>query len=250
MTTEALPKPHLPPLNPGGPVNTNLLREHRDSFNLALEPLGPAEILRWAARTFGARAALSCSFGGPSGMVLIDLIAAQSLPIDVYSIDPGLLFPETHDLAREVERRYGIRPRRFFPDLTLAEHAAAHEDKPWQVDPDACCARRKLEPNRRALAGRSAWISGVRRNQSTARAETPTLSWSEKFNIFKLAPLARWTEDEVWDHIRKHDVPYNALHERGMPSLGCTVCTAIPDGIDPRSGRWPGFTKTECGLHI
>lgn len=190
MTTEALPTPHLPRLNPGRPVDSNLLREHLDSFNLALGPLGPAEILRWAALTFGARAALSCPFGGPSGMVLIDLIATRSLPIDVYSIDTGLLFPETHDLAREVERRYGIEPRRFFPDLTLAEHAAASEDKPWQVDPDACCVRRKL------------------------------------------------------------DVPYNALHDQGMPSLGCTVCTAIPEGIDPRSGRWPGFTKTECGLHI
>lgn len=243
-------KPEATHVDLTGPVDHDLLVCELESFNRALEPLEPIEIMGWAARAFGADATLSCSFGGPSGMVLIDILATESLPFDLYSLDTGLLFPETHDLAREVEERYGIEPHRVFPRLSLAEQAGTYEDELWRTDPDLCCAMRKTEPNRRALAGKTAWISGVRRDQSSARAATPILSWSENFKVFKIAPLANWSEADVWEYIRRHDVPYNKLHDQGMRSLGCTVCTTLPQGADPRSGRWPGFNKVECGLHI
>ncbi len=231
-------------------VDISVLRDNLDLFNAALQPLSPTEILRWTARLFGSSASLSCSFGGPSGMVLLDIVATESLPFSVYSIDTGYLFSETHDLAHAVEKRYGIVPQRFFPRLTLAEQAAAAGEALWERDPNLCCSIRKVEPNHRALEGQLAWISGVRRDQTAARANAPVLSWNEKFGVFKISPLVTWSEEDVWEYIRRRDVPYNALHDQGMPSLGCTHCTAAPEGDDPRSGRWPGFAKTECGLHI
>ncbi len=206
--------------------------------------------MRWAARTFGASASLSCSFGGPSGMVLLHILATESMPFSVYSIDTGFLFPETHDLARQVKARYGIDPRRFFPRLSLAQQVASTEDALWKSDPDLCCSIRKVEPNHRALDGQFAWISGLRRDQSAGRASAPVLSWSDTFEVFKVSPLVSWTEDKVWKYIRQNDIPYNALHDQGLPSLGCTHCTAAPEGADLRSGRWAGLSKTECGLHI
>ena len=231
-------------------VEVAILRDNLDVFNAALEPLSPAQILHWTARIFGASASLSCSFGGPSGMALLHIVATESLPFSIYFIDTGVLFPETYDLAREVEHRYGVAPRRFTPRLSLADQALTHGDALWGRDPDLCCSIRKVEPNHRALDGQLAWISGVRRDQSAGRANTPVLSWSEKFAAFKISPLVTWSEEDVWDYIRRHDVPYNALHDQGLPSLGCTHCTSAPDGADVRSGRWSGFAKTECGLHL
>jgi phosphoadenosine phosphosulfate reductase len=121
----------------------------------------------------------------------------------------------------------------------------------WAVDPDACCEIRKVEPNRRALAGKRAWISGIRRDQSSTRADTDIVQWDEKFGLVKINPLASWTESQVWSYILEHDVPYNELHDRGYPSIGCTNCTKpVAAGDDPRSCRWQGFDKTECGLHV
>ena len=234
----------------GPPVDISVLRDNLDVFNAALEPLSPTEILRWTARMFGASASLSCSFGGPSGMILLDILARESMPFGVYFIDTGFLFPETYDPAREVQDRYGSDLHRYFPRLSLAEQAASAEDALWERDPDLCCSIRKVEPNLRALQGQLAWIAGLRRDQSAGRADAQVLSWSDKFGVFKIAPLVTWSEEAVWEYIRQHDVPYNALHDRGLPSLGCTHCTTAPDGADLRSGRWAGSAKTECGLHI
>jgi len=206
--------------------------------------------MRWAARTFGASASLSCSFGGPSGMVLIHILATESMPFNVYFIDTGFLFPETHELAREVKARYGIDPRRFFPRLSPAQQIASTEDALWKSDPDLCCQIRKVEPNGRALEGKQAWISGLRRDQSKGRASVGVVEWDAKFGIVKLNPLAAWAEADIWAYVREHDVPYNPLHDAGFPSAGCTYCTrAVKPGEDPRAGRWADSSKDECGLH-
>jgi phosphoadenosine phosphosulfate reductase len=135
--------------------------------------------------------------------------------------------------------------------LTPSEQAAKHGDALWASDPDACCAIRKVEPNERALAGKTAWISGIRRDQSKSRTAIEIVQWDEKFGLPKVNPLAAWTESQVWKYIIDNGVPYNELHDRNYPSIGCTHCTKpVMPGEDPRSGRWQGFDKTECGLHV
>jgi phosphoadenosine phosphosulfate reductase len=119
----------------------------------------------------------------------------------------------------------------------------------WLRDPDACCNLRKVEPNERALDGKTAWIAGMRRDQSKTRADIGIVEWDVKFNLVKLNPLASWDEKKVWSYIMANDVPYNELHDRGYPSIGCTNCTQpVNPGDDPRSGRWAGLDKEECGI--
>jgi phosphoadenosine phosphosulfate reductase len=135
--------------------------------------------------------------------------------------------------------------------ITPSEQAKRHGDALWARDPDACCAIRKVEPNERALAGKRAWISGIRRDQSKTRSDVQIVEWDERFGLVKVNPLAAWTEADVWKYILEHNVPYNELHDRNYPSIGCTHCTrAVNPGDDPRSGRWQGFDKIECGLHV
>lgn len=216
-----------------------------------LEPAAPQEIIDWAARTFGRGLAVACSFGGPSGMALLDMTMKTDRSLTVYYIDTGLLFPETYEHVRRVSEHYGITPVAVRPDLSVAQQSNLHGPELWRRDPDACCSLRKVEPQRTFLRGYAAWMTGLRRDQSATRAQTPIVAWDAKFELFKVNPLATWTEEMVWTYIRAHDVPYNPLHERGYPSLGCIACTARPKpGEHARAGRWSGFAKTECGLHV
>ncbi len=218
--------------------------------SLALEGKEPQEILRWAARAYQPGLALACSFGGPSGMVLLDMMMAIDPSVEVFYIDTDFLFPETYRLRDIAAAKYGFAPVGYMSLLTPSQQAAKHGDALWARDPDACCAVRKVEPNRRALAGKTAWISGIRRDQSPTRADTDILQWDEKFDLVKVNPLAAWSESQVWSYILDHDVPYNELHDKSYPSIGCTHCTKpVAVGEDPRSGRWQGFDKVECGLH-
>jgi phosphoadenosine phosphosulfate reductase len=206
--------------------------------------------LRWAAAEFFPELTLACSFGGPSGMVLLDMIAQIEPRVEVFYLDTDFLFPETYQTRDRVIERYGITPAAYKAELTPEEQARRHGDELWLRDPDLCCSLRKVEPNRRALQGKRAWISGLRRDQATTRRDTPVVQWDEKFGLVKVNPLARWTEADVWAYIVKHDVPYNPLHDRDYPSVSCTYCTrAVRPGDDPRSGRWQGLDKTECGIH-
>ncbi len=215
-----------------------------------LEGSSPQQILRWAAAEYQPGLALACSFGGPSGMVLLDMMMRIDRSVEVFYIDTDFLFPETYRLRDIAAARYGFEPAGYMSLLTPAQQAAAYGDALWARDPDACCALRKVEPNRRALAGKRAWLSGIRRDQAKSRAETPVVQWDEKFGLVKVNPLAAWTESQVWKYILDNGVPYNELHDRGYPSIGCTHCTRpVAAGDDPRSGRWQGFDKTECGLH-
>ena len=207
-------------------------------------------VIARTVETFPGRVALSVSFGGASGMVLLDLAMQVDRTIRVFFVDTELLFPETYALVRRVEERYGIAVEAVTPRLTVAEQNAERGDALWSRDPDACCDARKVEPLRRYLADVDAWMTGVRRTQSSTRSALPIMAWNDANTVVKVAPLADWTRDDVWAYVAEHDVPVNTLLHEGYQSIGCTHCTArVAAGDDERAGRWAGFAKTECGIH-
>jgi phosphoadenosine phosphosulfate reductase len=206
----------------------------------ALEGETPAEVLRWAARHI-PRLAFATGLGA-EGCVIIDLIAREQLPIDVFTLDTGVLFPETYALWKALESKYGIAIRGVKPKETI--------DQLWQIDPDRCCDLRKVQPLREALSGFSGWITAIRRDQTPQRANAAVVEADAKFGLVKINPLVAWTHDDVWGRLYAHDVPTNALHAQGYPSIGCQPCTsAVVPGENLRAGRWRGAAKSECGLH-
>jgi len=211
-----------------------------DAETLAAEQV----IARMAERFPSPRLALACSFQQEES-VLIDLLTTVAPGTRVFTLDTGVLFPETYDTWRAMERRYGIEIEAA-SGISLEQQAAEHGDELWAREPDRCCAIRKVTPLKEILAGVDAWIVGVRRDQSPTRARTPKIGWDEKHGIWKAAPLADWSDRDVWRHIHAHELPYNPLHDRGYASIGCTHCT-VPAA--DRSGRWSGSDKLECGLH-
>jgi len=215
-----------------------------------LDSVAPQEILEWAIARYRPGIVLACSFGGPTGMVALDMVVNIDRSVPVYYLDTGLLFPQTYELVHRVADRYGIVPIAVKPTFSLLEQAFVHGDKLWERDPDACCGIRKVEPQRDFLKNYDAWITGVRRDQSSTRRQTPVVQFDEQFGIAKISPLAHWDERMIWTYIRAHDVPYNELHDRNYPSAGCVPCTrAVREGEDLRAGRWPNSGKVECGLH-
>jgi phosphoadenosine phosphosulfate reductase len=210
----------------------------------------PAAVVAWAVAQFPGRLAVSCSFGGASGMVLVDLALRLDPAVPVVYVDTDFLFPETYATVRAVEQRYGIRAVAVRSVLPPETQARLYGPALWERDADACCALRKVEPMQAVLSRFDAYLTGLRRDQAATRAETPIVQWDAKFGLLKLNPLATWSEREVWAYIVAHDLPYNPLHDRGYPSIGCTNCTRpVAPGADPRSGRWSGSEKVECGLH-
>jgi phosphoadenylyl-sulfate reductase (thioredoxin) len=213
----------------------------------ALEGSAPEAILAAVAPRFPGAIALANSFGAED-CVLVDVVARAGLPIRVFTIDTGFLFPETYALWTRLEEKYGIRIEAARPPDAGAAAGAA---PPWEADPDACCHARKVLPLRAALAGLGAWVTGIRREQTPERASARVVEWDGRFGLVKVNPLAAWTHDDVWAYARRHGVPTNPLHERGYPSIGCAPCTSpVAPGEDPRAGRWRGREKTECGLHV
>ncbi|GAC1518409.1 MAG: phosphoadenylyl-sulfate reductase [Vulcanimicrobiaceae bacterium] len=208
-------------------------------------------VLDEALARYGGAIALACSFGGPSGMVLLDMVARRDPRVPVYYLDTGLLFDETYALVGRICERYGIEPIAVRPELSVAEQNARYGDALWARDPDACCALRKVEPQHAFLAPYRAWITGIRRDGGATREAIPTVAPDpDSATRVKIAPLADWTSKDIWSYISSNDVPYNPLNDVGYPSVGCTHCTrAIVPGEDVRAGRWSGFAKTECGLH-
>ncbi|MBI2872310.1 MAG: phosphoadenylyl-sulfate reductase [Chloroflexi bacterium] len=225
--------------------------EELGSLSRHFEGGQPQEVLRWALGEFHPDILLACSFGGASGMALVDMAAQVRPDVRVFYLDTGFLFPETYELRDEVERRYGIKVEAYESRWSPEAQAREFGEELWSRDPDLCCQLRKVEPNQRALEGARAWISGLRRDQASTRADTPVVQWDESFGVVKVNPLAAWTEEQVWEYVREHNVPYNPLVDRGYKSIGCTHCTRpVRAGEDPRAGRWSGFSKTECGLHV
>ncbi len=207
------------------------------------------DVLRWGFGRFSPDIAIASAFGA-EGMVLIDLASRVRSNFRVFTLDTGFFFRETYELIEKVERRYGVQVERCHPELTPAQQERVHGPALWARDPDRCCALRKVEPLRSKLQRMTAWVSAIRREQTAARAASFKIEWDIRFELVKLNPLADWTSDDVWAYIRSHNVPYNPLHDRNYPSIGCTHCTrAVRPGEDPRAGRWAGFGKTECGLH-
>lgn len=214
-----------------------------------VESWSAEELLDWALHRFERRIAVASAFG-PEGMVLIDIAARLRPDVHVFTLDTGLFFPETYDLMDEVERRYGIEIERVKPALSVDDQAEKHGASLWLQSPDRCCHMRKIEPLRRKLSTLDAWIAAIRRDQTPDRAHAQKVEWDAKFGLIKVNPLCDWTSEMVWDYVRSNDLPYNPLHDCGYPSIGCAPCTKpVQQGDDPRSGRWAGFAKTECGLH-
>jgi phosphoadenosine phosphosulfate reductase len=193
---------------------------------------------------------------GAEAMVLTDIIWTHLPQIDVFSIDTGRLYEETYDLLEQLQRRYQRRIRVVYPDAAALERLVARQGvNGFYHSLEArieCCRVRKVEPFRRAIAGFPAWITGVRREQSAGRARTRAIEWDAEYGLYKVSPLLEWTEEQVWQYIRAHRLPYNALHDRHFPSIGCSPCTrAIQPGESRRAGRWwwEQPESRECGLH-
>jgi len=226
--------------------STSELQERSDE----LEGRPAVDILRWASDRYSPSITFATGFG-MEGCVIVDLIARAELPIDLFTLDTGLLFPETYDLWRRLEERYGRSIRPVRPEYSVEEQARLAGPDLWARDPDRCCGLRKMMPLRATLASFDAWVSAVRRDQTPDRADSPVVGWDGRFGLVKVNPLVRWTIDDVRAYVREHDVPYNPLHDQGYPSIGCQPCTTpVMPGEDLRAGRWRGREKTECGLHI
>jgi phosphoadenosine phosphosulfate reductase len=230
------------------PVAQALAASEINQLNDAFETSTPQDIVAWAVRTFGDGLSVGASFGGASGMAILHMVAALKPNVHVFVLDTDYLFEETHETMRQAVPALGLSNVNVYkPALSHEEQAARHGSALWMRDPDACCEIRKIEPNRRALEGKSAWVSGLRRDQSEGRADTPLISWNEKFGVVKLNPLANWSEAQTWEYILAKKIPYNPLLDQGYSSIGCYNCT-VP-GVQGRAGRWQGFEKDECGLH-
>jgi phosphoadenosine phosphosulfate reductase len=201
-----------------------------------LEHASAEDVLAHMLEHHHPQLALACSFQKEEA-VLIDMLLALEPSARIFTIDTGVLFPETYQAWRALERRYGVR-------VEIVD-AVRDDGVPWTAS--SCCGERKVEALELALDGLDGWITGLRREQSPTRATAPKLAFDERRGLWKASPLADWDARRVWDYLTAHDVPYNPLHDRGYESIGCAPCTMPGLG---REGRWAGSAKTECGIHL
>ncbi len=224
------------------------------SLNESFATQTTAQILRWAWERFGKRAAIGTSFQG-AGLVMMHLAKINHFDFPVFTLDTGLLFPETLELRRKLEEFYGFAIEGVHPDITVEQQNEAQGPDLWSRNPDLCCTMRKVLPLQNKLSEIDCWITGLRREQSDTRSdvgivEVYVFDEQEKRDIVKLNPMANWPRDQVWQYIHGHKIPYNPLHDRGYRSIGCWPCTkAAGNGEGERAGRWTGFSKVECGIH-
>jgi phosphoadenosine phosphosulfate reductase len=215
-----------------------------------LEGQAPEAILKWAVAHFFPRLTMGTAFG-PEGNCIIHMLADIEPRVRIFNLETGYQFPETLEVRERIKRRYGIEVEFILPEMTVPEYEAEHGGPLYVIRPDQCCYDRKIEPLRRAIVGYDAWISAIRKEQTVDRAKASVVEWDAKFELVKINPLLGWTKKDVWNFVLKHDIPYNPLHDRGYPSVGCWPCTAsVGEGEDDRSGRWRGTGKKECGLHV
>ena len=220
--------------------------------NERLSAASPEEVLRWAVDWYHPRLLMATAFGA-EGCCLIHMIAAIQPGVRVLNIDTGYQFAETLELRERIKARYGIEVEYIRPELTVAEYEAEHGGPLYELRPDQCCHDRKVLPLRRAVERINplAWISAIRKDQTAERGQASVIQWDPKFDMVKVNPLLGWTKKDIWAFVMKHEVPYNPLHDRNYPSIGCWPCTrAIQAGEDDRAGRWSGKVKKECGLHV
>jgi phosphoadenosine phosphosulfate reductase len=214
-----------------------------------IESMPAEDILRWSSEEFGERLCLSCSWQKQSS-VLVHMVSELNLDVDIVELDTHLFFKETYETRERIVERYGLTLVR--PDIiTVAEQHKLEGPNLWERDPDRCCHIRKVEPLIRTLEPYDAWITGIRRDQSPSRAGTRKLEHSERYGVWKIQPLADWSEKDVWRYIVLNDIPYNPLHDAGYRSIGCIPCTRpIRPDEEERAGRWAGSDKLECGIHV
>ena len=224
------------------------------ALNQRFETSPTEEVLRWAWERFGERAAIGTSFQG-AGLVMMHLAKLRGLPFRVFTLDTGLLFPETVELQRRLEDFFGFKIESLEPDLTVEEQTKAYGAELWNRDPDLCCTMRKVLPLQSKLADFDCWLTGLRRQQSETRSTTEIVEVyvfdeSAGRDIVKVNPMALWKREAVWKYIADQKIPYNPLHDRGYRSIGCWPCTKqSANGENERAGRWTGFNKAECGIH-
>jgi phosphoadenosine phosphosulfate reductase len=220
------------------------------TFSEQDETKGALEVLTWAYGHYGDKLIYACSFG-IEGVVLTDLIATVNPYARIVFLDTDVHFDETYQLIDEMKKRYPtLMIEMKKPELTLEEQALKYGDALWERDPNQCCSIRKITPLNEVLSQGSAWLSGLRREQSETRKHTQFINQDHKFHSIKICPLIHWTWKDVWRYAHNHSLPYNILHDQGYPSIGCKTCTSKALSEDDlRSGRWKGAQKTECGLH-
>jgi thioredoxin-dependent adenylylsulfate APS reductase len=221
------------------------------------ESWSPQEILTWAIKNFRPRIALSCSFGAPEGLVLLDMMDRIDPQSRVFVLDTGRLPQATHDLIDRVRQRYDKPVEVLFPDnAAVTAMVGEHGMNLFYESVEKrqrCCRVRKVEPLKQYLSGLDAWVAGLRRDQTLTRTDTPKLQLDHTHGgIIKLNPIADWNREQVMDYVRAHNVPTNRLHGQGYPSVGCEPCSrAIRPGEDSRAGRWwwENSSNRECGIH-
>lgn len=213
-----------------------------------LEGATPYEAAQWAAVTFGRSMAVASSM---TDTVLPHMMSAYAPGVDVLFVDTGYHFAETIDTRDLAEMSMNIRIVDVRADDSVADHERAMGAQPYRTNPNECCARRKVGPLGKTLRNYQAWVTGLRRDESEERADTPVVQWDNKFGLVKINPLAFWSADEAADYAEEHAVVVNPLLAEGYPSIGCEPCTApVGAGENERAGRWVGLAKTECGLHL
>ena len=210
------------------------------------------EVLAWAWETFGEKAAIGTRFQG-AGLVMMHLARERGFGFPIFTLDTGLLFPETVALKSRLEDFLARKIETLVPDLSVEQQAAVEGPELWKRDPDLCCTMRKVLPLQSKLAELDCWITGLRREQSATRSDIGVIEIyafdpNSGRDIIKLNPMANWSKEQVWQHIRDHQIPYNPLHDQGYRSIGCAPCTSeAGNGQGERAGRWIGFNKAECG---
>ncbi len=228
--------------------------EEVKSWSDRLEDAPLSEVLAWGWERYGTRAAIGTSFQG-AGIVIMHQAMELGFRFPVFTLDTGLLFPETLELKARLEDRLGIQIESLHPEQTVEEQNATQGPELWKTNPDTCCVMRKVIPLQKKLAELDVWVTGLRRQQSDTRQSTGILQ-VYKFDVLrdryivKMNPLAGWSREQVWEYLRKHNLPTNPLHDLGYRSIGCVPCTRpVGDGDNERAGRWTGFDKAECGIH-
>jgi phosphoadenosine phosphosulfate reductase len=229
-------------------LTENELRELAERGAAELADAGATELLQWTDQHFGSRYVVASNM---QDAVLIDLAAKVRPGVDVLFLDTGYHFAETIGTRDAVETVYGVKIVNVTPEHTVAEQDQLLGTNLFARDPNECCRLRKVEPLTKALQGYSAWVTGIRRVEAPTRANAPLISFDEAFKLVKINPIAAWTDDDMQAYLEANGILVNPLVDEGYPSIGCAPCTRRPEaGADPRSGRWQGSAKIECGLHV
>ena len=233
-----------------------MMQKLADELNEKLQDKSAEEVIRYFLDKYPNKVTLGSSLGAED-QVLLDIMSKCCNNFSVFTLDTGRLFPETYDLIDVTNKKYGMAIKVFFPDSKQVEEMINSKGINLFYDSiknrKLCCHIRKIEPLKKALPGNEVWVTGLRKDQSLYRFYTKLVEWDSNHNIIKVNPLLNWTEKDVWVYIKQHDVPYNPLHDKGYPSIGCQPCTrAIKSGEDFRAGRWwwEVSENNECGLHV